>query len=97
MDDLKVDKTFVAKLGKNHEDTALVSLTVNYSHLVGLKVVAEGVENDYELRQLRKLGCDQAQGYYFSKPLPSREMSAKLGLGPESKHSDLPNQRLNRE
>ena len=80
VDSLKIDKTFVAKLGRNYEDTALVSLTVNLSHVFGLKVVAEGVENDYQLRQLRELGCDYAQGYYFSKPLPSQEMSAKLGL-----------------
>ncbi|MCA1716965.1 MAG: EAL domain-containing protein [Actinobacteria bacterium] len=91
VDSLKIDKTFVAKLGRNYEDTALVSLTVNLSHIFGLKVVAEGVENDYQLRQLRKLGCDQAQGNYFSKPLPSPEMSAKLGLDPESNHSGLPN------
>ena len=91
VDDLKIDKTFVAKLGKNYEDTALVSLTVNLSHSFGLKVVAEGVENGYQLRELRKLGCDQAQGYYFSKPLPSQEVSAKLGLGPGSDHSGLPN------
>ena len=58
---------------------ALVSLTVNLSHIFGLQVVAEGVENDYQLRELRKLGCDLAQGHYFSKPLPSEEMSAKLG------------------
>jgi diguanylate cyclase (GGDEF)-like protein/PAS domain S-box-containing protein len=92
VDILKIDRTFVAKLGSTYEDTALVSLTVNLSHIFDLKVVAEGVEKDYQLRQLRKLGCDQAQGYYFSKPLPSYEMSAKLGLvGPESNHSGLPN------
>jgi hypothetical protein len=54
-------------------------------------LVAEGVENDYQLQQLRELVCDQAQGYYFSRPLPSQEMSAKLGLDPESNHSSLPN------
>ncbi len=90
VDSLKIDKTFVAKLGRDYEDTALVSLTVNLSHIFGLKVVAEGVENDYQLQQLRELGCDQVQGYYFSKPLPSQEMSAKLGLRPESNRSDLP-------
>jgi EAL domain-containing protein (putative c-di-GMP-specific phosphodiesterase class I) len=77
VDDLKIDKTFIAKLGRNYQDTAFISLAVNYSHLFGLIVVAEGVENDYQLRELRKLGCDQAQGNYFSKPLPSQEMSAK--------------------
>jgi EAL domain-containing protein (putative c-di-GMP-specific phosphodiesterase class I) len=79
VDILKIDKTFVAKLGKNYEDTALVSLTVNLSHIFGLNVVAEGVENDYQLQQLRELGCDQAQGYYFSKPLSSQEIWAELG------------------
>lgn len=76
---MKIDKTFIAKLGINYQDTAIISLTVNFSHIVGLKVVAEGVEDDHQLRQLVELGCDQAQGYYFSKPLPSQEMSAKLG------------------
>jgi EAL domain-containing protein (putative c-di-GMP-specific phosphodiesterase class I) len=79
VDILKIDKTFVAKLGKNYEDTALVSLTVNLSHIFGLNVVAEGVENDYQLQQLRELGCDQAQGYCFSKPLSSQEIWAELG------------------
>ena len=91
VDILKIDKTFVAKLGKNYEDTALVSLTINLSHVFGLNVVAEGVENYYQLQQSRELGCDQAQGYYFSRPLPSQEMSVKLELDPESNHSSLPN------
>ena len=80
VDELKVDRSFIAKLGRNYEDTTLISVVVILGQSLGLKVVAEGVEKDYQLRPLRELGCDRAQWYYFSKPLPSHEMSAKLGL-----------------
>lgn len=80
MDELKVDRSFVAKLGRNYEDTTLISLMVIPAYSLGLKVVAEGVEKYYQLRPLRELGCVQEQGYYLSKPLPSHAMSAKLRL-----------------
>ena len=80
MDELKVDRSFVAKLGRNYEDTTLISVMVIPAYSLGLKVVAEGVEKYYQLRPLRELGCVQEQGYYLSKPLPSHAMSAKLRL-----------------
>jgi EAL domain-containing protein (putative c-di-GMP-specific phosphodiesterase class I) len=61
VDELKVDRSFVAKLGRNYEDTTLISLMVIPAYSLGLKVVAEGVEKYYQLRPLRELGCDRAQ------------------------------------
>ena len=54
---MKVDRSFVAKLGRNYEDTTLISLMVIPAYSLGLKVVAEGVEKYYQLRPLRELGC----------------------------------------
>ena len=89
VDNLKIDKTFVEKLGKSHKDTALVSTTIALSHDFGLKAIAEGLETADQLRRLRELKCDLVQGYYFSKPLPSREISAMLTAGLESKVGSL--------
>ena len=84
VDNLKMDKTFVDELGHSREDTALVSTTIGLAHAFGLKVVAEGVETADQLERLRDLGCDFAQGYYFSKPLPSGAASALLAAEPGS-------------
>jgi EAL domain-containing protein (putative c-di-GMP-specific phosphodiesterase class I) len=90
VDTLKIDKAIIVKLGKSYEDTALVSTAIELSHAFGLKAVAEGVEIAGQLRQLRRLGCDQAQGYYFSIPLPGRAMSELLAGNFENDPSGLP-------
>lgn len=65
---LKIDKTFVLDMDSNHGDRVIVESTINLAHNLGLKVVAEGVENKEVLALLDALGCDQAQGYYISRP-----------------------------
>ncbi len=65
---LKIDRSFVVGLGKDPDDTVLVSGMVSLAHSLGLKVVAEGVETAEQLARLREMGCEFAQGYYFSKP-----------------------------
>jgi diguanylate cyclase (GGDEF)-like protein/PAS domain S-box-containing protein len=75
-DILKVDKSFVDGLGETVEDMALVQLIVDTAHTLGMHVVAEGVENAEQAKQLKEMGCDIAQGYYFSEPLSLEEASA---------------------
>ena len=65
---LKIDKTFVLEMNSNHGDRVIVESTINLAHNLGLKVIAEGVENKEVLALLNGLGCDEAQGYYMSRP-----------------------------
>lgn len=69
VDRIKIDRSFVAGLGVDGDDTAIVASTVSLAHSVGVKAVAEGVETVDQLTLLRQLGCDFAQGYLFSRPL----------------------------
>jgi EAL domain-containing protein (putative c-di-GMP-specific phosphodiesterase class I) len=70
--ELKIDKSFVATMMEDTQDLELVKIIIHIAHQFGLKVVAEGVEDQESLTVLQKLGCDYAQGYFFSEPL-SRE------------------------
>ena len=78
VDTLKIDRSFVAGLGQNAEDTAIVQAVVTMAHTVGLTVTAEGVETTEITDHLQGLGCDLAQGYYFAKPLPSAKLEQLL-------------------
>src|SRR4028118_863325 len=73
-DALKIDRSFVAGLGEDLEDTAIVSMVVELAHTLGMGVVAEGVETEAQAALLKDLGCDLGQGYRFSRPLPSKEV-----------------------
>ena len=77
VDDLKIDKSFIDGLGEDAVNDAIVRLIVDFAHTLGLKVTAEGVENERQVASLAAMGCDPAQGFYFSKPLPS-ETAGKL-------------------
>jgi diguanylate cyclase (GGDEF)-like protein/PAS domain S-box-containing protein len=68
VDILKIDKSFVDGLGTEGEDSAIVRATVTLAHSLGLETVAEGTETPTQLLELRDLGCDKAQGYFFSRP-----------------------------
>jgi EAL domain-containing protein (putative c-di-GMP-specific phosphodiesterase class I)/CheY-like chemotaxis protein len=78
MHELKIDKSFVEGLGRNTDDTAIVSAVVAMAHALDLSVVAEGVETVDQLDQLRVLGCEQAQGYYLARPGPPDNIDALL-------------------
>jgi EAL domain-containing protein (putative c-di-GMP-specific phosphodiesterase class I) len=69
-DALKMDKSFVQGHGYDIEDTAIVRMIVDLAHTLGMEVVAEGVETEEQVALLAELGCDFAQGYLFSKPMP---------------------------
>lgn len=78
MDEIKIDKSFVMDMEKNENDAVIVRSTINLAHNLGLKVVAEGVETKEAWAMLNALGCDHAQGYYLSRPLPPERLTAWL-------------------
>jgi len=78
IDSLKIDKSFIDGLGRDSGDEAIVSATIDLAHKLLLRVVAEGVEREDQLRILKKLGCEEIQGYFFSKPLPPAQLAQWL-------------------
>lgn len=79
--ELKIDQSFVTNLARNSEDAIIVKSTIDLGHNMGLKVVAEGVEDRESWELLRRLGCDHAQGYYMSKPLAADRLEVWLTTG----------------
>ena len=73
VDELKIDKSFVMNMEKDDDDAKIVRSTIDLAHNLGLTVVAEGVENQLIWNKLRELACDEAQGYFMSKPVPASE------------------------
>ncbi|MHB8509244.1 MAG: EAL domain-containing protein [Candidatus Dormibacteria bacterium] len=88
LDELKVDKSFVDGLGRDPESTAIVAAVMGMAHALGLTVVAEGVETEVQVAALRNLGCDEAQGYLYSRPKPARELDLLLKDGLATKRTD---------
>jgi diguanylate cyclase (GGDEF)-like protein len=78
LDDLKIDRGFVAGLGEDSQDEAIAGLVIDLAHALGMRAIAEGVETMEQLARLRGMGCDQAQGAYFWKPLTSEAVAALL-------------------
>jgi len=76
--DLKIDRTFVAAMLDDADAMTIVSTIVTLAHSLGLKVIAEGVESEEQMRILASLGCDQVQGYLTGRPVPRDEMSVRL-------------------
>ena len=77
-DTLKIDKSFVAGLCEDVQDTAIVQMLLNLAHSLGMGAVAEGVESQKQAEQLKQMGCDLAQGFYFAEPLPPEEVTRFL-------------------
>jgi len=73
IDEIKVDRSFVSGMNANDDDAKIVRSTIELAHHLGLEVVAEGVETPEVLNRLVEMGCDAAQGYHFSRPLPADE------------------------
>ena len=71
---IKIDRSFINNLFKSEKDQALVRGMIHLSQTLGLRVVAEGVERKEQLEFLRKLGCDEIQGYYISYPIPADDV-----------------------
>ena len=81
---LKIDKSFVQRIG-TPENRNIVTATIRLAHSMGLRVVAEGVEEEAQLEYLRALRCDFIQGYYYSPPMASSHIGSFLGRGPRRK------------
>jgi diguanylate cyclase (GGDEF)-like protein/PAS domain S-box-containing protein len=75
---VKIDGSFVQGIGVDDEDERIVSLVLDLASSLGLRSIAEGVETKDQLDRLRSLGCDQAQGYLFARPLPPDDVPAVL-------------------
>ena len=88
VDELKADRSFVAGLGREPADTALVGGIVSLAHALALEVVAEGVETEEQLVALATVGCDIAQGYYFSRPVPAERITELLATEPAHDAAD---------
>jgi diguanylate cyclase (GGDEF)-like protein len=81
IDTLKIHESFVHALGSDPEQTPVLGAVVDLAHALGLSVIAEGVETDAQLAQLREIGCDGAQGFLFGRPLPEADAEALLVNG----------------
>jgi diguanylate cyclase (GGDEF)-like protein len=89
VDELKIDKSFVQGMEEDENDAVIVRSTIDLGRNLGLRVVAEGVETAEAWRQLAALGCDVAQGYYLSRPVPAAELAAWLRAAREDRPSRL--------
>ena len=84
VDKLKIDRSFVADLLTDADDGAIVRAIVQMAHGLGLSTIAEGVEEEGVARRLAELGCEEAQGYHFARPLPAAEFAAFLRRMPQA-------------
>lgn len=76
--EIKIDRSFVAGMGSNHGTKMMVNSTIQLVHSLGKKVVAEGVEDDETLQELRRMNCDIAQGYLIGRPMTFRALSKTM-------------------
>jgi diguanylate cyclase (GGDEF)-like protein len=91
LDALKIDQSFVRQIDTAGEDTAIVSAVIGMARSLKLRVIAEGVETLEELEFLRAHHCDEAQGYYYSRPVPAEEFARLLRTAiPEPPRSRVP-------
>jgi EAL domain-containing protein (putative c-di-GMP-specific phosphodiesterase class I) len=75
---LKIDRSFVVRMGDAGYPRNIVAMIVSLAHTLGLKVIAEGVEEDEQVHLLKELGCDQIQGFYVSMAVPAQQIEQLL-------------------
>jgi diguanylate cyclase (GGDEF)-like protein/PAS domain S-box-containing protein len=81
LDRLKIDKSFVSEIRVNSDDAAIVGSTINLGKLLGLSVIAEGIEDLATVDLLKSMGCEEGQGYYFGPPMPAAEFEQRFLAG----------------
>jgi diguanylate cyclase (GGDEF)-like protein len=79
LDIVKIDRGFITNIGHDPTNRAIVEAIMNLAHILGLAVVAEGVENQSQCEQLRITRCEYAQGFYYAAPMPASEIGALIG------------------
>ena len=89
LDALKVDRAFVHALGPDHADHAITEAIIAMARALSLEVVGEGTETMAQVAELRRLGCDLAQGYVFSPPLSARQMTNVIDRGMQLSRSSV--------
>jgi diguanylate cyclase (GGDEF)-like protein len=87
LDVIKIDRSFVMELNASAADRAIVEAIVSLGQQLGLSIIAEGIEDEIAADILRQLGCQEAQGYYFGRPMPASDFSALLGVAPKTKQT----------
>ncbi len=70
-DQLKIDRSYIQGIAQNDSDAAIVNMIISMTHHLGAKLIAEGGETQEQLDYLLENGCNEYQGYFFSKPLPA--------------------------
>jgi EAL domain-containing protein (putative c-di-GMP-specific phosphodiesterase class I) len=78
IDAVKIDRSFVRDLSTDQSDAVIAAAIINMAHTLGLNVVAEGVESQYQLDFVRDRGCDEYQGYLLARPMPADEIIALI-------------------
>jgi len=84
IDLLKIDQGFVRDLASDPDDAAIVRAIIQMAHSLNLRTLAEGVETEQIRDQLRAFGCDAAQGYFYSRPVPAPDIERLLAQTPRS-------------
>ncbi len=91
VNELKIDRSFVTDMVKNPQNYKIVGMTIDLAHALGLTVVAEGIEDEETLLQLKELGCDVAQGYYIERPMPEGSFVKWLEQQPNTRSGVITN------
>ena len=95
IDFLKIDQSFTRNLDSNSDDFTLCEAIIVMAHKLGMKVIAEGVETDYQRQVLADAGCDYGQGYLFSRPVTAEEFEVScITAALELKQNALPQESL---
>ncbi len=81
---VKIDRSFISGLPADRDDAAITQAVIAMAHSLGLTVVAEGVECEEQLAMLRRLGCDEAQGFLLGRPMPAEDLARRLDPGREA-------------
>ena len=82
MNEIKIDRSFVSKMADSNDDMTIVRSTISLGQTLGLKVVAEGVENERDFELLKQLSCDSVQGHYICEARPAAEIESWLTSTP---------------